>query len=70
MPTKQDDGRAQRERFIAMAKELGCNPSEEAFRANLTQIAKAPPVENPRGQRANDPKGKKRGDPKARSQRP
>jgi len=46
MATKPTD--SQRERFIAMAKEVGADDDEATFKAKLGRIAKAPPVEDPR----------------------
>ena len=38
----------QRDRFIAMAKEVGADDDEATFRAKLGAISKAKPVEDPR----------------------
>lgn len=39
---------SQRDRFIAMAKEVGADDDEATFRAKLGAISKAKPVEDPR----------------------
>lgn len=44
----KDAPTTQRERFIAMAREVGADDDEATFRAKLGKIAKAPPVEDPR----------------------
>ena len=46
--TKPSDPKDQRERFIAMAKEVGADDDEAIFRTKLGKIVKAPPVEDPR----------------------
>lgn len=48
MATKKDAPLTQRERFIAMAKEVGADDDEATFRAKLGAISKAKPVEDPR----------------------
>jgi len=45
--------KSQPERFIEAARELGCDESEETFRAAVRKVAKAPYVKH-------EPKGKKK----------
>jgi hypothetical protein len=48
----------QRERFIEAARELGCDESEETFRAAVRKVAKAPYVKHePKGSRGKRPSG-------------
>jgi hypothetical protein len=40
---KDDREKPQLDKFKELAKELGCDDDEEAFRAKLRRVAKAPP---------------------------
>lgn len=59
MPAKKprpSDGKTQSERFIEMARELGCDEDEAAFKAKLAQIARHRPADTtpqPTGRAAN-----------------
>ena len=47
MPARKprpSDGKTQSERFIEMARELGCDEDEAAFREKLGQIARHKPA--------------------------
>ena len=46
MPARKhrpSDGKTQSERFIEMARELGCDEDEAAFREKLGQVARQKP---------------------------
>lgn len=43
-----DGAKAQLEKFRDLARELECDDDEEAFKAKLRQIAKAPPQHRPK----------------------
>jgi hypothetical protein len=55
-PKKTDplDGLSQIERFKAMARELGCDEDEEAFKAKLAQVMRHRPKVEPRKQPRKD----------------
>jgi hypothetical protein len=52
--TRPSDGKTQSERFMEMARELGCDEDEAAFKAKLAQIARQKPKEEPTQKRPQD----------------
>jgi hypothetical protein len=55
--TNRKQSKTQVQRFVAKARELGCDEDEAAFEAKLKKIAKAPP---PKAATAKAPARKRR----------